>query len=54
MHSTSAIGWPPFGQRSAPAPVPKSVTSPKFVEWLTDRYTKLVPLHRWLIDHVGD
>ncbi len=39
---------------SASAKVPKSITSPKFVDWLTDRYVKLAPLHRWLMDHVGD
>lgn len=39
---------------SASAKTPKSITSPKFVDWLTDRYTKLVPMHRWLVDQVGD
>ena len=39
---------------SASAEVPESITSPKFVDWLTDRYAKLVPMHRWLVAHVGD
>jgi uncharacterized protein (TIGR02453 family) len=39
---------------SASAEIPESITSPKFVDWLTDRYAKLVPMHRWLVAHVGD
>lgn len=38
---------------SASAATPKVVTTPKFADWVVDRYEKAAPLHRWLVDNVG-
>ena len=34
-------------------PVPASLHSGRFVGWCVTRWKKSLPLHRWLVDHVG-
>ncbi len=31
-------------------PAPKSLRSKRFVGWAMTRWSKMVPLHRWLVD----
>ena len=33
-------------------PAPKSITSKRFVSWAMTRWSKMEPLHRWLVDTV--
>lgn len=34
-------------------PTPTTIVSTDFVEWLLERYQRLTPLHRWLVEAVG-
>ena len=34
-------------------PIPKSVHTRRFVGWCMTRWQKSLPIHRWLVDHLG-
>lgn len=35
-------------------PLPACATTPDFVGWCADRLSALLPVHRWLVHHLGD